>query len=48
VLRDSTHPVTTVALDASWHDTDQRARALEGLLADGLVEAVAGGYRLPT
>jgi A/G-specific adenine glycosylase len=48
VLRDSTHPVTTVALDASWHDTDQRARALEGLLADVLVEAVAGGYRLPT
>lgn len=48
LLRDTTHPVTAIELDASWHDPDQSARALEGLLADGLIEPVAGGYRLPT
>jgi A/G-specific adenine glycosylase len=47
VLRNSLHPVTAVELDASWQDDDQRVRALDSLLADGLVETVAGRYRLP-
>jgi A/G-specific adenine glycosylase len=35
-------------LDAVWHDPVQRARALDGLVADGLVEPVRPGvYRLP-
>src|SRR3954469_9533455 len=48
VLRDSARPVTTAALDAAWHDGTQRARALDGLVADGLVEPLSDGrYRLP-
>lgn len=48
VLRDSTGPVPQAALDAVWHEPVQRARALDGLVADGLVEPLAGGrYRLP-
>ena len=35
-------------LDRVWHDSVQRARALDGLVADGLVEPLPGGiYRLP-
>ena len=48
VLRDSAHPVTVGVLDASWHDAGQRERALDGLIADGLVETVGDSYRLPT
>jgi A/G-specific adenine glycosylase len=49
VLRDSGGPVTRRELDAVWDDSVQRARALDGLVADGLVEPVAPGvYRLPT
>ena len=47
MLRASTHPVPGAELDASWHDAEQRSRALESLVADGLVERVASGYRLP-
>lgn len=47
VLRDSAHPVPAIELDSSWHDDAQRIRALEGLVADGLVERVDDGYRLP-
>jgi A/G-specific adenine glycosylase len=47
VLRASTHPVPTDELDVSWHDAEQRRRALESLVADGLVERVPAGYRLP-
>jgi A/G-specific adenine glycosylase len=47
VLRDSPHPVSAGVLDATWHDPAQRARALDGLIADGLVETVGGTYRLP-
>jgi A/G-specific adenine glycosylase len=36
-----------MALDATWPEPEQRARALAGLVADGLVEQVAGRYRLP-
>jgi A/G-specific adenine glycosylase len=38
VLRDATGPVPRQRLDAVWVDGVQRARALAGLVADGLVE----------
>ena len=48
VLREAAHPVPATELHASCDDETQRNRALDGLLADGLVECVAGGYRLPS
>ncbi|WP_433891596.1 A/G-specific adenine glycosylase [Streptomyces sp. CA-111067] len=48
VLRASVEPVPQAALDAVWHEPVQRARALDGLVEDGLVEPLADGvYRLP-
>ncbi|WP_370147604.1 A/G-specific adenine glycosylase [Streptacidiphilus sp. EB129] len=48
VLREAHAEVPQAALDAVWPDQVQRARALDGLVADGLVEPVAPGvYRLP-
>ena len=50
VLRAAEHhqEVPQDALDAVWPDPVQRARALDGLVADGLVEPVGPGvYRLP-
>jgi A/G-specific adenine glycosylase len=47
VLRDAAGPVTTRALDAAWPDRLQRARALDGLVADGLVEPVGRRFALP-
>ncbi|NEC07070.1 A/G-specific adenine glycosylase, partial [Streptomyces sp. SID7909] len=48
VLRDAVGPVPQAALDAVWDEPVQRARSLDGLVADGLVEPLAGGrYRLP-
>ena len=47
VLRASTHPVPAATLDATWHDAEQRSRALDSLVSDGLVEHVPAGYRLP-
>ncbi|WP_079110625.1 A/G-specific adenine glycosylase [Streptomyces roseifaciens] len=48
VLREALEPVPQVALDAVWDEPVQRARALDGLVADGLVEPLADGrYRLP-
>lgn len=48
VLREADEPVLQAALDAVWHEPVQRSRALDGLVADGLVEPVAPGvYRLP-
>ncbi len=48
VLRASAEPVPQAALDAVWHEPVQRARALDGLVEDGLVEPLANGvYRLP-
>ncbi|WP_042385440.1 A/G-specific adenine glycosylase [Streptacidiphilus melanogenes] len=48
VLREAPGTVTQAQLDAVWSDGVQRARALDGLVADGLVEPVAAGvYRLP-
>ncbi|KWW98917.1 A/G-specific adenine glycosylase [Carbonactinospora thermoautotrophica] len=48
VLREADGPVPQAALDAVWPDAAQRARALDGLVADGLVEPLDDGrYRLP-
>ncbi|GJF29749.1 adenine glycosylase [Kitasatospora sp. NE20-6] len=48
VLRDAHDEVPRSRLDEVWPDAVQRARALDGLVADGLVEPVAQGvYRLP-
>ncbi|MFJ3584882.1 A/G-specific adenine glycosylase [Streptomyces sp. NPDC090127] len=48
VLRDSAGPVSQAALDAVWDEAVQRGRALDGLVADGLVEPLEDGrYRLP-
>jgi A/G-specific adenine glycosylase len=38
VLRDSSSPVARRDLEAAWADALQRERALDGLVADGLVE----------
>ncbi|MCD0486396.1 A/G-specific adenine glycosylase [Streptacidiphilus sp. ASG 303] len=48
VLREAHGEVAQAALDAVWDEPVQRARALDGLVADGLVEPVGQGlYRLP-
>lgn len=48
VLRGSDGPVTGAALDAAWAKPEQRARALDGLLADGLVDPLPDGrFALP-
>ncbi len=48
VLREAEGSVRQAELDAVWHEPVQRARALDGLVADGLVEPMAAGvYRLP-
>jgi A/G-specific adenine glycosylase len=48
VLRDSTGPVHRSSLDLAWPDPLQRARALDALVADGLVEPLAADrFRLP-
>jgi A/G-specific adenine glycosylase len=49
VLRDAPGPTPRAALEAAWPDPVQRARALDTLVADGLVEPLAGDlFRLPT
>ncbi len=48
VLREAVAPVPQSVLDAVWDEPVQRARALDGLVADGLVEPLARSrYRLP-
>ncbi|WP_448321455.1 A/G-specific adenine glycosylase [Streptomyces sp. CO7] len=48
VLRAAEGAVAQAALDTVWDEPVQRARALDGLVADGLVEPLADGmYRLP-
>ncbi len=48
VLRDSREPVPQARLDAVWPDAVQRARALDGLVADGLVDPLPDGrFALP-
>ena len=47
VLRDATGPVPHQRLDQVWTDDVQRARALAGLVTDGLVEPVGeAAFRL--
>ncbi|MFM9136239.1 MAG: A/G-specific adenine glycosylase [bacterium] len=48
VLRAHEGPVTQRRMDAAWPDARQRARALDGLVADGLVvPAPRGRWSLP-
>ncbi|WP_396022577.1 A/G-specific adenine glycosylase [Cellulomonas palmilytica] len=47
LLRESPVPVPEPVLDEAWPATPQRARALAGLLADGLVVEVAAGDDAP-
>ena len=48
VLRDSDDPVHRSRLEQAWDDALQRDRALDGLVADGLVEPLADElFRLP-
>jgi A/G-specific adenine glycosylase len=48
VLRGTDHPVPATALDAAWDDPTQRARALAGLVADGLIDPLPDGrFALP-
>jgi A/G-specific adenine glycosylase len=48
ILRDSDGPVDATELACAWDEPVQRARALAGLLADGLASARADGcYALP-
>jgi A/G-specific adenine glycosylase len=48
VLREALTPVPRKVLDAVWEEPVQRDRALDGLVADGLVEPMENGmYRLP-
>ena len=48
VLRDAGGPVQAAQLDAAWPDRQQRARALDGLVADGLAEPLPDGrFALP-
>lgn len=48
VLRGTAHPVTATALAGAWHDPVQRARALDTLVSDGLVEPLPDGrFALP-
>ncbi|UYM06971.1 HhH-GPD family protein [Solicola gregarius] len=48
VLRDSDGPVAGSELRRAWDDHAQRERALDSLVADGLVEPLDGdGFRLP-
>jgi A/G-specific adenine glycosylase len=48
VLRTSPAPVERAALDVVWPDAGQRARALDALITDGLVDPLPDGrYALP-
>ncbi|MGL4339017.1 MAG: A/G-specific adenine glycosylase [Rhodoglobus sp.] len=47
-LRNSSIPVTMLAIESLWPDVMQRERALAGLLSDGLAVAAPGGYMLPS
>ncbi|CAM5533987.1 adenine glycosylase [Streptomyces avidinii] len=48
VLREAVGAVPLSVLDTVWDEPVQRARALDGLVSDGLVEPLAGQmYRLP-
>ncbi len=47
LLRSAHEPIAVSAIDATWHDDEQLARALAGLVSDALIEQTAAGdYRL--
>lgn len=49
VLRDASDPVTADLLAAAWDEPAQRARALDGLVVDGLVDPLPDGrFALPS
>jgi A/G-specific adenine glycosylase len=49
LLRESPAPVSPQHLDIAWPDPAQRARALDGLVADGLVDPLPDGrFALPS
>lgn len=49
VLRSSPEPVAATALDAAWPEPVQRARALDGLVCDGLIDPLPDGrFALPS
>jgi len=49
VLRGHTGPVPPAALDVVWPDAGQRARALDALISDGLVDPLPDGrFALPS
>ncbi len=49
VLRATAEPVPKAALDRTWSDSAQRERALDGLIADGLIEPLAADrFALPS
>jgi A/G-specific adenine glycosylase len=49
VLRNAPEPVDKAAFDVVWSDAVQRERALDGLIADGLVAPLPDGrYALPS
>jgi A/G-specific adenine glycosylase len=49
LLRDATGPLPAKAMAAAWDEPVQRARALDGLVADGLVDPLPDGrLALPT
>ena len=47
VLREADGTVRPAAIEAVWPGTEQRERCLAGLVEDGLVAVVDGGYALP-
>ncbi len=48
ILRDAHTPVPATTLDSAWPEPAQRARALDGLVADGLVDPLPDGrFTLP-
>jgi A/G-specific adenine glycosylase len=48
VLRATSQPVRRPLLDAAWHDPVQRDRALDSLVADGLIDPLPDGrFALP-
>lgn len=48
VLRDADGPVETALLDEVWDEPEQRARALDALVVDGLIDPLPDGtYALP-
>jgi A/G-specific adenine glycosylase len=49
ILREATEPVPRSTLDLVWPDAIQRERALDALVADGLVDPLSQNhFALPT